>query len=84
VLILTVWLMLMGAGGLCYPRKPLATGVLFIAAGAFLLIVWTAGLIGSAPPIIAATSAALGFGQLWKFRDASVRAAHVAGWTGKA
>jgi hypothetical protein len=84
VLILTIWLMLMGAGGLSYPRKPLATGVLFIAAGAFLLTMWICGLIGSAPPIIAATAAALGFGQLWKFRDSSVRAAHVAEWTGKA
>jgi hypothetical protein len=84
MLILTVWLMLMGAGGLCYPRKPLATGVLFISAGAFMLTVWSAGLIGNAPPIIAATSVALGFSQLWRFRDSSVRAAHVAGWTGKA
>jgi serine/threonine protein kinase len=43
VAILTVWLMLMGAGGLCYPRRPLATGVLFMAAIAFLLTVWAAG-----------------------------------------
>jgi hypothetical protein len=84
VLILAVWLMLMGAGGLFYPRKPLATGVLFISAGAFMLAVWSAGLIGNTQPIIAATSVALGSSQLWKFRDPSVRGAHVAEWTGKA
>jgi hypothetical protein len=84
VLILTVWLAIMAAAGLCYPRAPRATGVLFVAAGGFLFILWTAGAIGDAPPITAATSAALGFGQLWKFRDSSVRAAHVAEWTGKA
>jgi hypothetical protein len=84
MLILTVWLMLMGAGGLCYPRSPRATGVLFVAAGGFLFAVWTAGLIGDAPPLNAAISAALGLGNLWRFRGPSVRAAHVAEWTGRA
>jgi hypothetical protein len=57
--------------------------MLFVLAGGFMFIVWAVGAIGDAPPIIAATSAALGFGQLWKFRDPSVRAAHVAEWTVK-
>ena len=84
MLILTVWLMLMATGGLCYPRAPRATGVLFVAAGAFLFVVWTASLIGSNLPLNAFISAALGFGQLWRFRNAVVRAEHVAAWTGKA
>jgi hypothetical protein len=84
MLILTIWLMLMEAGGLCYPRVPRATGVLFVAAGAFMFIVWIAGAVGDAPPLTAAISAALGLGQLWRFRDETVRAAHVAEWTGKA
>ena len=84
MLILTVWLLLMGAGGLCYPRAPRATGALFVAAGGFLFVVWTAGFIGDAPPLNAAISAALGFGQLWRFRDATVRTEHVTAWTGKA
>jgi hypothetical protein len=83
VLILTVWLMLMGAGGLCYPRMPRAMGLLSVVAGLFMLIVWAAGAIGDAPPITAVTSAALGLGQLWRFRDPAVRATHVAAWTAK-
>jgi hypothetical protein len=84
VLILTVWLGLMTAGALCYPRRPRATGVLFVAAGGFMFAVWATGAIGDAPPIAAVTSAALGVGNLWRFRDPTVRAAHVAEWTGKA
>jgi hypothetical protein len=49
-----------------------------------MFIMWAVGAIGDAPPIIVATSAALGLGQLWKFRDPSVRAAHAAQWTGRA
>jgi hypothetical protein len=84
MLILTVWLGLMGLGGLCYPRRPRATGGLFVIAGGFLFTVWATGAIGGAPPIAAVTSAALGLGTLWRFRDPTVRAAHVAAWTGKA
>jgi hypothetical protein len=76
VLILTVWLMLMGAGGLCYPRRPRATGVLFVVAGVFMFIVWAAGAIGDLPPITAVTSAALGFGSFGSLRltdDAAAR-----------
>jgi hypothetical protein len=81
MLILTTWLAVMGAGGLCYPRRPRAAGVLFVLAGVFMFVVWAAGAIGNNPPITAATSVALGFGQLWRFRDPTARAAHVAEWT---
>jgi hypothetical protein len=84
MLILTVWLGLMGLGGLCHPRRPRATGVLFVMAGAFMFTVWTAGAIGDAPPFAAVTSAALGLGSFWRFRDPAVSAAHVAQWTRKA
>ena len=84
MLILTVWLAIMGAGGLCFPRRPRTAGVLFLAAGGFMLAVWAEGAIGNNPPIIAATSAMLGFGMLWKFRDPAIRASHVAEWTTKA
>jgi hypothetical protein len=83
MLILTVWLGLMGLGGLCYPRRPRATGVLFVIAGGFLFAVWSAGAIGGAPPIAGVMSAALGLGNLWRFRSPTVRAAHVAEWTGQ-
>ena len=73
----------MGLGGLCYPRRPRATGVLFVVAGGFLFAVWAAGAIGDATPITAVTSAGLGLGNLWRFRDPAVRVAHIAEWTGK-
>ena len=81
--ILTVWLVLMGVGGLCYPRRPRASGVFFVIAGGLLFALWAAGAIGDAPPITALTSAALGLAHLWRFRDPTVRSAHVAEWTGK-
>ena len=49
----------------------------------FMLVMWAVGAIGNNPPIIAATSAAPGLGTIWKFHEPGVRAAHVAGWTGK-
>jgi len=83
MLILTVWLVIMGAGALCFPRRPRTAGVLFLLAGGFLFGTWTAGGIGKALPINAPLSATLGLSKLWAFRDPAVRAAHVAGWTGK-
>jgi hypothetical protein len=77
MLILTAWLTLMGAGGLCYPRRPRATGVLFVVAGGFL---WAAG---DSMLVLSALSAALGLGKLWQFRDPVARAAHIVGWIGK-
>jgi hypothetical protein len=68
MLILTIWLVLMGLGGLCYPRRPRASGVLFVVAGGFMLAVWANGAIGDAPPITALSSGALGLGTLWRFR----------------
>jgi hypothetical protein len=58
-------------------------GVLFVVAGGFMFGMWAVGAVGNNPPIIAATSAALGLGTIWKFRDPAVRATHVTEWTGK-
>jgi hypothetical protein len=55
--------------------------VLFLAAGGFMFIVWAAGVIGNTLPLNATISAALGLGNLWRFRDPAVRATHVAEWT---
>jgi len=49
-----------------------------------MLLVWAMGAIGNAPPVVAATSIALGLGNLWRFRDPVARAAHASQWTGKA
>ena len=81
--ILTCWLVIMGAAGLCYPRRPRTAGTLFLVAGGFIFVMWSMGAIGDDPPIIAATSAMLGIGALWKFRVRDIRAAHVSDWTGK-
>jgi hypothetical protein len=81
--VLTGWLVLMGAGGLCYPRRPRTAGALFLAAAGFLFVLWTLGALGDTPPYMPATSAALGLGTLWKFRDPAARAEHVAEWTGQ-
>jgi hypothetical protein len=83
MLILTVWLAIVGTAGLCYPRRPRTMGALFVVAGGFMFGMWAADAIGDNPPIIAATSAALGLGTIWKFRNPAIRAAHVAEWTGK-
>jgi len=58
----------MGLGGLSYPRRPRTAGVLFVAAGGFMLVVWARGAIGNTPPITALTSGALGLGTLGRFR----------------
>jgi hypothetical protein len=81
--ILTGWLVLMGAGGLCYPRRPRTAGALFLAAGFFLFVLWAVGALGANPPLAPATSAALGLGTLWRFRDPQVRAAHLDEWVGR-
>jgi hypothetical protein len=46
-----------------------------------MFIVWAAGVIGNTLPLNATISAALGLGNLWRFRDPAVRATHVAEWT---
>ena len=81
--ILTCWLVIMGAAGLFYPRRPRTAGTLFLVAGSFLCVMWAVGAIGGFP-VIAAMPVALGLGYLWRFRDPATRAEHVAEWTAKA
>jgi hypothetical protein len=83
VTVLTILLGFTAVAGLCYPRRPRATGVLFLVAGGFMLVMWATGAIGDAPPILAGTCAALGLGMHWRFREPAVRAAHVAEWAGR-
>jgi len=45
-----------------------ARRLLFMVAGVFMRLVWAMGAIGNAPPAVAATSIALGLGNLWRFR----------------
>jgi hypothetical protein len=78
--VLILFLTILGAAGLCYPRRPRLTGVLFMAAGGYLMTMTAVGTIGGSP-FFGATWVALGLGMLWRFRDPGVRAAHVAEWT---
>ena len=83
---LIVFLLVMGVGGLCYPRRPRATGVVFVVLGTALLATWAAGAITGAQQQIlfaSATWVALGAWVIWKFRNADDRASHVAEWTGR-
>lgn len=74
MLAMTLWCLLLAAAGLCYPRRPRVTGVLFIAQGLGLIL--TAGK----PWPLALWSFAFGIGCLLKFRDRNVLAAHRAEW----
>jgi hypothetical protein len=78
--VLIVFLTILGAGGLCYPRRPRLTGVVFMAAGGYLMTVTAVGTIGGST-LFGATWVALGLGMLWRFRDSAVRSVHVAEWT---
>ena len=82
-----VWLGLLAAAGLCFPRRPHVTGVLFILLG-----VWSSvlrfGANGGARPlpwlsVLAAGGIWLGIGisHLVRYRDPLARAAHVRTWT---
>lgn len=71
----------MGAAGLCYPRRPRATGALFILAG---VSVWA--VVGARYPnvwIVAVSSLVLGVSTLLKFRNRDSLAPHRASWIGR-
>jgi len=84
VLSFSFWLALLLAAALFYPRKPLASGVLF-----FLLGILSVGLRlqqnpGFIPAILTgAFWMVLGTSYLVKFRTADARAKHVQYWTAK-
>lgn len=84
---LLIWLAVLTAAGLCFPRRPHITGILFILLG-----VWSSILrlvaSGSARPVPWFT--ALGMGAVWfaigishirRYADPHTRAAHVKSWT---
>jgi hypothetical protein len=77
------WCVLLAAAGLCYPRLPRVSGVLFIALGALSAVLRAASGPISGVPVLVAGSFwfALGVGYLIKFRNPAVRTAHVSHWT---
>jgi hypothetical protein len=82
-----IYLVLIGVGGLCYPRRPRATGIVFMVLGASLLTAWTAGAIsGNRDNILFAAASWIGLGGSFirRFRTDARRRSHRAAWTGSA
>ena len=80
-----LWFALLTAAGLCYPRRPRTTALLFIALGAISLIPSRVQSSGSGlGEFIAAFWIALGVWQLVKYRSPNARAKHIEYWTAKA
>jgi asparagine N-glycosylation enzyme membrane subunit Stt3 len=82
-----IWLGLLAAAGLSFPRRPRLAGLLFIVLGVWSIVLRFAS-VGSARPV--SIGIALGAGVVWfavgirqllKFRDPDARAAHVKHWT---
>ena len=78
-----VWLGVLAAAGLCFPRRPQLTGLLFIVLGGWSIVLRFVSL-GSARPV--SLGIALGSGVVWfavgirllvKFRDQETRAEHM-------
>jgi hypothetical protein len=75
-----LWFVVFAAAGLCYPRQPRLTGILFVVLSVF-------PLVGNGNPLAIASGGyciTQGLWLLYKFRDPDVRAKHVAYWTAKA
>jgi hypothetical protein len=79
------WCTVLTAAGLCYPRLPRVSGILFIALGALSAVLRAASGPISGVPVLVAGSFwfALGVAYLIKFRNPAVGAAHVSSWTAK-
>jgi len=82
-----VWLALLAAAGLCFPRRPRLAGRLFIALGVLSIVLRLASLGNVRPASIGIPLGAgvvwfvIGTRQLVKYRDPGAFAAHVRQWT---
>lgn len=80
-----LWLTLLTAAGLCYPRRPRTAGALFIALGVLSGVLSFVHNSGNA--LVAFSGVfwiGLGASYLLKYRHPDVRAKHVEYWTAKA
>jgi hypothetical protein len=78
-----LWFQLLAAALLCYPRRPLISGGLWIVLGIVSLIQsYSRGARMGA--LSGAFFVGLGIWYLVKYRDPDVRAKHIQYWTAKA
>ena len=78
-----LWFALLAAAGLCYPRRPRLSGVLWILLGALSMTLSVARDARLAR-VSGLYLIALGIWYLVKYRKPDVRAKHVEYWTAKA
>jgi hypothetical protein len=80
-----LWIALIAAAGLCYPRRPRTAGVLFLALGVLsAALAFTHSPGNGLAPVAGAFWIGLGVWYLVKFRHPDARAKHVEYWTAKA
>ena len=81
---LVLWLAILAAAGLCYPRRPRTAGVLFIGLGVLSLVM---GFLASPGNWLAPAGGVfligLGMSYIVKYRRPELRAKHVEYWTAK-
>jgi hypothetical protein len=80
-----LWIALLAAAGLCYPRRPRLAGTFFIMLGALsAVLAFRAGAESGTATFVGLTWGSLGLSWLWRYRNPDVRAKHVEYWTAKA
>jgi hypothetical protein len=85
VLMFLLWIALLTAAGLCYPRWPRTSAVLFLVLGVLSVVLIFLGNSGNG--LIVGPGLfwiGLGVWYLVKFRSPDARAKHVEYWTAKA
>ena len=80
-----LWLVLLTAASLCYPRRPRTAGALFIVLGFLsIVLIFTHNPGNGLVAVPGAFWIGLGAWYLVKYRNPDVRAKHVEYWTAKA
>jgi hypothetical protein len=80
-----LWIALLAAAGLYYPRRPRLAGTFFIMLGALsAVLAFRAGAGSGTTTFVGLTWGSLGLSWLMRFRNPDVRAKHVEYWTAKA
>jgi hypothetical protein len=80
-----LWFVLLAAAGLCYPRRPRTSGLLWAMLGVLSLTMSAQRHAGSVLGVVPGLfMLSMGVWYLIKYRHPDVRAKHVEYWTAKA